>query len=548
MKKNDSGGYDVNLAEINSTLEVTPTTKDFEKAADDFLEMYDLKSWVTPQSKRVFVRRKDSQSEPYDEVSKVTLADMVGTLTRMKKATCADATDTLWVRTANMRQIGEVKYGKRDSNSENCILSTIKITDNLWLDKGTQALLNDIKPWCVYTNSMTHTFDADAFIKKVEQYYKEIEFTSKTYLVHTPHRNKKGKVDDLVHLYLMEFANDNPDVFSDLARASCCPLLPWTHQPARGKFLYMGAHHNGKGWMLDWHKKTFSGLRSSSLSLHDFGKNNRLDELLAADINYSMDEKDTPLEDTGNLKKFTANEGFTFDTKYVAKQSGIDKYQASMPAYFATNTYPVTKGDDTGALNDRMIIIRFSRTFVDDGTIFDEKFNDDVCRDYLAFLIAVARRQMEHGKFLLSDRMKHEQKLASSATDSVSQFVKDFEEDYDGFSTWGQIYNAYAAYCEENGLDAKPRESLKKSMIEYEAMSWRDDFGKVGRIFVKDKKYDRSRLYLKDIKNGTLNGQDPEPSCIGAPKNEVPPLDIDRIREVEDITPEASQRLFSGEF
>lgn len=226
-------------------------------------------------------------------------------------------------------------------------------------------------------------------------------------------------------------------------------------------FLYGPKANNGKSTFLETLKSTLGKENYTALSLDNLKDRFKTAELAGKLANIGDDIDANFISDISVFKKLS--DGDTI----MAERKGKDPFQLENYAtlIFSANRMPKT-GDKTDGLLTRMTIIPFNAVFDKNAPDFNRFIGRDLQKEEsLEYMIKIGvnglLRLLDNGGVFTEpssvENAKVEYKLSNDTLLQFLQYLRDEDKNTENY-TPSQLYQEYANWCKNNGLD-KPMSS-----------------------------------------------------------------------------------------
>lgn len=243
-------------------------------------------------------------------------------------------------------------------------------------------------------------------------------------------------------------------------------------QPYQKAFMLVGEGSNGKSTLLRVLEELIGSENISSVELQDLQQNRfKVAELFGKKANIAPDIPSDAMQETSKFKALTGED------KVMAEKKHKDPFQFENKAtlIFAANEVPESY-DKTEAFFRRWKIINFPHKFTDNPNydhkqknpnLLDEILTSEELKGVLKWALEGAKRLKKQGEFSKSRSTQEIKKEYQMRSDSVYAFceehlsegVMDKDGDTD-FVLKDDAYDKYREYCEDNGFDARPKNSF----------------------------------------------------------------------------------------
>lgn len=244
----------------------------------------------------------------------------------------------------------------------------------------------------------------------------------------------------------------------------CVGYCLYRENDLRKAFILTGGKRNGKSVFLDWLKNTLGEENICALDLKELSDRFSTAMMYGKLANIGDDISDDFLQGTGValFKKIVAG------NRIKAEQKGKDPFEFNpyVKLLFSANEIPRIR-DSSGAVLDRLIIIPFDATFEEN----DPKCIPDLRgilrkEEQKMYLIRVAieglKRVRDRDGFTASKRAKDQREQYRIENNPLLGFIADTEIDQIVNHSTKEVYNAYAIYCNDNGLNAIGRQKFTR--------------------------------------------------------------------------------------
>lgn len=226
--------------------------------------------------------------------------------------------------------------------------------------------------------------------------------------------------------------------------------------------ILAGSGSNGKSLGLSLFKSALGGDNVSTLELHEFSNDNKLQVTIGKLLNIGT-EIDSKRIDPSLVKRLASAEPITVDKKYGASFT-ITTFPKLI---FATNNLPSQSNDVSKGYFRRFLIIPFEREF--DHENKTENFMPDLLEHrpaILQLMLEGAMRLVANGRFTHSDKITNAGKQFENAVNSIQNFITDchvtdaLPSDEKPYTTGPDLYQQYSIFCMREGLQAKSKRQL----------------------------------------------------------------------------------------
>ncbi len=222
---------------------------------------------------------------------------------------------------------------------------------------------------------------------------------------------------------------------------------------AQVAFMLVGQGQNGKSTYLKILERFLGEENISNISLQELcGDRFKAAELLGKLANIYADLPKNPIKYTGKFKILTGGDRITVEKKFKDPFSFVNKALL----IFSANELPQVS-DQTYAFWRRWIIIEFPNQFPKNDELIDELTTEEELSGFLNEVLLAKTRIEIKGvtKTKTTERIMEEWMKRAN---SVYAFIQDrIERDIHSYETKDAVYAAYLEYCEENDLNAVPK-------------------------------------------------------------------------------------------
>ena len=251
----------------------------------------------------------------------------------------------------------------------------------------------------------------------------------------------------------MTWANDDPDTFNDLLKATATNFM--FYKP-KGSFVLIGLKRNGKSTYIKLLHTMFGRNNTSQVRLSDFNNHNLNGELWTTMLN-APDEEDEGrgkdlLEAQGNFKSIAAHESLKLKVLYEQTGRFVN---SDFMCFFPMNHFPEWKGNGAAACMHRTLPLFFNN----DLSKFDNNGRDFATDTYTAGFfelllpVVLAYATYYHSRpITFSDKMKKDQKKVEEEVDNISTYLDRFKSWFNGYKGKKLVYADYQLWCREHDL------------------------------------------------------------------------------------------------
>lgn len=252
-------------------------------------------------------------------------------------------------------------------------------------------------------------------------------------------------------------------------------------------YALVGEGRNGKGVLLDIILNMIPNNLRSGLPMGGYDERFSSSQIKGKQINICTDDKTTRLEGIGNLKSVTAGEGIFCEKK------GVDgeMIKAVLTHISAFNVLPSLQ-EKSNALFDRMILIKFNRTFgteeeVQRGekdAVRDINLKTNIINNELDIVVNWALqgllRVIDNGyKFTITDSIQSTMEDYREEVDSVRAWIKSEIKPVAGtknsdYKKDKELYKLYKEYCEDEEILPVGRKAFKEGCRRHLRKYWKN--------------------------------------------------------------------------
>lgn len=287
---------------------------------------------------------------------------------------------------------------------------------------------------------------------------------------------------DKVNQYLLEVANNNPEVRKDILQ-SIAPLFT-TIKPA-GVIWWQGSGSNSKSATMH--------LITALLKPY----------LASVTLKQLEDERDTPvlngklgnivgessegvIEDSRTYKAIGTHDDFS-----VHKFNSQDQITISgnLHHIFSTNNMPIF-GDKSNGARRRTLIIKFQNRFKDDPMFEAKTFTPEFIAAFLHLCLEEAKqlkKQNYQYRFSnITQQVKAEYDDVVNTAETFAQYLIDMGVQY--FSNFSRLRMAYEWWCDSNSYSALGKTHLRNAILaaNFKRSSMRNADDKIVQIFLHE--------------------------------------------------------------
>ena len=267
-----------------------------------------------------------------------------------------------------------------------------------------------------------------------------------------PHNYRPDAKSDLLEKTMRKLACNDDSVESLLYEALSYSLL--RRNELRKSFFLLGDKHNGKSTFLDLLSTMLGEENVSNLDLADVGSEFKTAEIAGKLANIGDDISDEFMSNTSIFKKVVSGEAMTVNRKYQKPVTMTSRAKF----YFSANSLPrLGRGKDTGALEDRMIVIPFNASFSKKDPDFDPfikyKLREEaVIEALIVKCISHLRDVVANEAFTRCELVESEIKEFEVSNNPIILFFDDLEEEDYLYDPTDIVYKKYTGFCYSNNV------------------------------------------------------------------------------------------------
>lgn len=276
--------------------------------------------------------------------------------------------------------------------------------------------------------------------------------------------------------FILEWADGDPGIYWDIITMIATFFM---EKKPLGAYCLVGLTRNGKSACVNFEKTLVGTNNAANVGLSELGDHHKSATLRYALINAPDDEEDDITKYQREFKQLAAHQTISVGKMRSNEPFEIPGSQFTM--IFPMNTIPAWKGSSATACSKRTLIIPFNRDFSkSDKAIgnFEEEFFTlpNLCTA-AAHAMALATFFRDHPEsFGYSKASSEQQKANLQENGSVLFYKEAFLKYFDGFATWGILYDDYKLWCNDNEYKYKDKGALRLAFKEYQVDSCRNNY------------------------------------------------------------------------
>lgn len=340
----------------------------------------------------------------------------------------------------------------------------IKVADNLYWDQDLGELSNDVPEQEVFyrlldTDAPTrHTPKLPPFTPEQVQH---MLLTYKDTIEHL-----KAHDGDLEETYpfVQVWADHNHDNYMDIMRVTSYCFIK---EKPSGAVLLIGSTRNGKSSFVGLLHTIFGLNNTSMVKMSEIGDSHHVIPLANTLLNAPDEEDKHPVQHTDFFKTITDHGMANFPLMRSAEPVSI---RGDFMCFFPMNHLPDWKDTEAQALINRSWPIMFEADLKaeDDNPVNFEQttYTTEMLSDFLGTIFALANYYTRH-PIVKSAKMKSEQNALTEDSNSATLYLPQFEQFFDGFTTWNFVYDDYIKWCDKNEVPYVSKAQFKFAFKRY---------------------------------------------------------------------------------
>lgn len=259
--------------------------------------------------------------------------------------------------------------------------------------------------------------------------------------------------------FLMELAQGNEALAHDYLQGMA-PLVMY-RKPA-GVIWFVGDGSNGKSSLIDAIYRVFGDSHLSSLTTSAIEDGKATPTLTGILGNIVREASEARVEDTASYKAIGTHEPFSVRRLYT--QDTI-KIETNFHTIFNANNIPVFS-DKTKGARRRTLVVPFNAHFPDNPTFEDETFTPEFLGGLLTLILEEAKVIRDNNnRYKWSDATLRAKEAYDSEVNSAEAFINSILDlGVAGFINYRELKWRYEHWCDENGLVALGKMTLKRTV------------------------------------------------------------------------------------